>query len=373
MGECLIIKSGGGTDTSNATATNDTVLQGYSCYAKDVLVNGSVLDMTLMENADTSPGNYPMIPVIDVGPEALNNVWITNNADGVKRFCIRIPKNGYYPTNCFVGIDISLIKNELLEHASQITSGKPATGDKILTGYSGYANGVKIDGTMPDRGAVMYSLPINGSYTIPAGYHNGNGKITQNVATQGGWTVTPGTGNILACAAGRYVTGTIYCAGSGNLVAGNIRNGVNIFGVVGNFVGWVDATMPIEAVIQVGAFTNVGTGGESGDIFRAILTPSVLDKVKTRFTKLSFNCTLTTRAGNGTLSTYFTISPYYTRPRLIMKVVPRDGYVDASWYDSVLLSNLTNNTNYTVHVTWSGSGLAPYGSVRLDSWSCWFE
>ena len=246
MGECLIIKSGGGTDTSNATATKDTVLQGYSCYAKDVLVNGSVLDMTLMENADTFPGNYPTIPVIDVGPEALNNVWITNNADGIKRFCIRIPKNGYYPTNCFVGIDISLIKNELLLHASQITSGKPATSDKILTGYSGYANGVKIDGTMPDRGAVMYSLPINGSYTIPAGYHNGNGKITQNIATQGGWTVTPGTGNILACAAGRYVTGTIYCAGSGNLVAGNIRNGVNIFGVVGNFVGWVDSSTSIR-------------------------------------------------------------------------------------------------------------------------------
>ena len=32
------------------------------------------------------------------------------------------------------------------------------------------------------------------------------------------------------------------------LVAGNIRNGVNIFGVVGNFVGWVDTTSPIIQV-----------------------------------------------------------------------------------------------------------------------------
>ena len=84
--------------------------------------------------------------------------------------------------------------------------------------------------------------------------------------------------------------------------------------------------MPIEAVIRVDAFTSVGTGGGSGDIFRAILTPSVLNKVKTRFTKLSFNCTLTMRAGNGTLSTYFTISAYYPRPKLIMEVVPSDGY-----------------------------------------------
>ena len=240
MGECLIIKSGGGTDTSNATATKDKILQGYSCYVKDALIKGTILDMTLEENRDTFLGIQTTQSVIDVGPETLNNFWITQNADNLKRVCIRIPKNGYYTTSCHIGIDLSLVKDELLIHASQITSGTPATGDKILTGYAGYANGVKIDGTMPDRGAVMYSLPINGSYTIPAGYHNGNGKITQNIATQGGWTVTPGTGNILACAAGRYVTGTIYCAGSGNLVAGNIRNGVNIFGVVGNFVGWVD-------------------------------------------------------------------------------------------------------------------------------------
>ena len=31
-------------------------------------------------------------------------------------------------------------------------------------------------------------------------------------------------------------------------MAGNIRNGVNIFGVVGNFVGWVDSTYPITSI-----------------------------------------------------------------------------------------------------------------------------
>ena len=35
MGECLIIRSGGGTDTSGATATADVILSGYTAYVND--------------------------------------------------------------------------------------------------------------------------------------------------------------------------------------------------------------------------------------------------------------------------------------------------------------------------------------------------
>lgn len=42
-------------------------------------------------------------------------------------------------------------------------------------------------GTMPNRGAVSQSLNCGGSYTIPAGYHNGSGKVTANsLASQTG-------------------------------------------------------------------------------------------------------------------------------------------------------------------------------------------
>lgn len=39
--------------------------------------------------------------------------------------------------------------------------------------------GNPLTGTMPNWGAVNQSLAINGSYTIPAGYHNGSGKVTR--------------------------------------------------------------------------------------------------------------------------------------------------------------------------------------------------
>lgn len=51
----------------------------------------------------------------------------------------------------------------------------------LLTGKSANnSNGEKVNGTMPNKGAVTASLNCGGSYTIPAGYHSGSGKVTAN-------------------------------------------------------------------------------------------------------------------------------------------------------------------------------------------------
>ena len=55
-----------------------------------------------------------------------------------------------------------------------------ATAAQILKGQTAWVNGSKITGTMVDRGAVTKTLNAGGSYTIPAGYHNGSGKVTAN-------------------------------------------------------------------------------------------------------------------------------------------------------------------------------------------------
>ena len=113
-------------------------------------------------------------------------------------------------------------------------SGNAGTGD-VLSGKTFYTTDPKSKqtGTMTNRGATNHTLPLNGTYTIPAGYHNGSGKVSQSITTQGGSTVTPGTSNKTAVAANRYVTGNVYVAGSSNLVASNIKSGVTIFGVTG--------------------------------------------------------------------------------------------------------------------------------------------
>ena len=53
-----------------------------------------------------------------------------------------------------------------------------------------------ITGTMPNRGAVNKTLALNETYTIPKGYHNGTGKVTQSITTKG--AITDSVSNIVS-------------------------------------------------------------------------------------------------------------------------------------------------------------------------------
>lgn len=94
----------------------------------------------------------------------------------------------------------------------------------------------KRTGSMANRGAVSQSLAINGSYTIPAGFHNGSGKVTQDIPTKGAQTYTPGTAN-QTIAAGQYLTGAQTIKGDPNLRPENIKKGVSIMGITGTYNG----------------------------------------------------------------------------------------------------------------------------------------
>lgn len=121
-----------------------------------------------------------------------------------------------------------------------------ASDGQVLSGQTYYNTDAKTKrtGTMPNRGAVNQSLAINGSYTIPAGYHNGSGKVTQNIPTKGAQTYTPGTAN-QTIAAGQYLTGAQTIKGEPNLKPENIREGVIIFGKKGTVIEYkTPASMP---------------------------------------------------------------------------------------------------------------------------------
>ena len=195
MGECLIIRSGGGNDTSDATATSDVVLSGYTCYVNDELVTGSM--------AAQNPGNQSLTPGDEYTIE-----------------------EGYYD-----GTDEISVTS-----LSESTSAN-ATAGYILAGHNAWVNGSNVSGSMANRRNVSQTLAANGSYTIPAGWHAGSGKVSQSLATQAAVNVTPGTTNKTACAANRWTTGSIIILGSSNLTSGNIHNGVTIFGVRGTWVG----------------------------------------------------------------------------------------------------------------------------------------
>ena len=194
MGECLIIRSGGGTDTSNANATASKVLTGYSCYVNDVKISGSMTNRGAATSTLNPGGSYTI-------------------------------QAGYHNGSGKISV------NSLSSQTSAT-----ANAGRILSGRTAWVGGSKLTGTMTNRGAVSQALGANGSYTIPAGWHNGSGKVTQNLTKQAAVNVTPGTTNKTACAANRWTTGNIVIVGSSSLTAGNIKNGVWIFGPIKQMV-----------------------------------------------------------------------------------------------------------------------------------------
>lgn len=71
-------------------------------------------------------------------------------------------------------------------------TGNSGTGD-VLAGKTFYAANPKTKqtGTMANQGAVNQTLNAGGSYTIPAGYHNGSGKVTaSSLSSQTSGTAT---------------------------------------------------------------------------------------------------------------------------------------------------------------------------------------
>lgn len=115
-----------------------------------------------------------------------------------------------------------------------------------------------VQGTMPNNGAVSHSLPVNGSYDIPAGYHNGQGKVSQSITTKGAATYYATTSD-QTIASGSYLTGaqTIKKLTQSGLAGANIKPGVTIKINNGNADVWsVPSTMASKAAATYYAGTS---------------------------------------------------------------------------------------------------------------------
>ena len=88
------------------------------------------------------------------------------------------------------------------------TTDANASASEILSGRTAYVNKNKITGEMTNNGAVSGTISTKaGTYTIQAGFHNGLGSVGIDATEQA------------------------------KIIASNIKSGVSILGVTGNYSG----------------------------------------------------------------------------------------------------------------------------------------
>lgn len=85
----------------------------------------------------------------------------------------------------------------------------------LLTGYSGYDDGVKKNGTMANRGAVVIT-PSTSNQAIPKGFHNGSGYVVgdtdlraSNIVNTANIFGVQGTATVESLGGTKYATGTL--------------------------------------------------------------------------------------------------------------------------------------------------------------------
>ena len=102
---------------------------------------------------------------------------------------------------------------------------------------------------------------ITASHTQESGeVTGGTTTATEQLTTQAAQTITPTTSD-QTIAAGKYLTGAQTIEGDANLVAGNIKSGVSIFGVEGSYVGGsvLTPTAGDYPVVENAAFGGAGS------------------------------------------------------------------------------------------------------------------
>lgn len=267
-------------DVTAVTATAGDVLTGKIYVAAD----GTVVTGTMANNGvasktlDVTAVSYTIPKGYHAGTGTVKIVLETKAVTPTKATQEITPTSGKVLSK----VTVNPIPAEYIT-----TTDATATADKILDGETAYVDGEKIEGTMPNNGAVAQTLTTTTtSYTVPAGYHSGTGKVsitteTKNATpTKSAQTITPTTGKVLSSvsvtaipdkyqdvtnvtAAGADVLdGKVIVDAAGKEVTGSMPNN-------GSATATIDGLTTTSVTIPLG-YTTGGTVSLTNDVEEAL-------------------------------------------------------------------------------------------------------
>ena len=229
------------TKTINPTSSTQTVTpdSGYDGFSQVTVTAGG--------------GSSPTIQSLSVIPSTSEQTFNASGVDGYKPVTVAAMPAMTLPT--------SAASAATSGYTSKATIGRSTSAQyiNIPPGYnsagayytiSAVANGSatapsSISGSSATitkgTNTITLTKTVSVTPTVSAGYvssgtaTNSSVSLTASVTTKAAATITPGTTN-QTIASGTYLTGTQTISGDADLVASNIVNGVQIFGVTGNVV-----------------------------------------------------------------------------------------------------------------------------------------